>query len=92
MSLHRSLKTTPGALNQHRNVLTRAERITKLTDEDRFDLEEASPLGLVKVASRKVVTAKKKKAAEGEGEGEGEGEATTEGEAAAEGDGAKAPS
>ncbi|MCH7642785.1 MAG: FAD-dependent monooxygenase [Chloroflexi bacterium] len=28
MSMHRSLKTQAGALNEHRNVLTRAERIT----------------------------------------------------------------
>ena len=40
MSLHRSLKTKPAALNQHRNVLTRAERITRLTEEDRFDPED----------------------------------------------------
>ena len=31
MSIHSSLKTKSGALNQHRNVLTRAERIAKLT-------------------------------------------------------------
>lgn len=39
MSLHRSLKTKSGALNQHRNVLTRAERIAKLTQEERFSPE-----------------------------------------------------
>ena len=61
MSLHRSLKTKPAALNQHRNVLTRAERITQLTDEERFDTESDSPLGLLKVANRQVVTKKKKK-------------------------------
>ena len=61
MSLHRSLKTTAGALNQHRNVLTRAERIQKLTEQDRFRPGDDSPLGLVKVANRAV--AKKKKAA-----------------------------
>lgn len=61
MSLHSSLKTTSGALNQHRNVLTRAERIAKLTDEGRFVDGETSPLGIVKVRSIKVVTAKKKK-------------------------------
>ena len=60
MSLHRSLKTKPAALNQHRNVLTRAERIAKLSEEDRFS-EGDSPLGLVNVASRQVVTKKKKK-------------------------------
>jgi small basic protein (TIGR04137 family) len=64
MSLHRSLKTKPGALNQHRNVLTRAERITMLRDQEKFDPDLASPLGLIKVASRKVKTAKKKKAVE----------------------------
>ncbi len=61
MSLHRSLKTKPAALNQHRNVLTRAERITQLIEEDRFDTEGDSPLGLLKVANRQVVTKKKKK-------------------------------
>ena len=61
MSLHRSLKTTAGALNQHRNVLTRAERIEILAEQDRFHPGDDSPLGLVKVANRAV--AKKKKAA-----------------------------
>jgi small basic protein (TIGR04137 family) len=63
MSLHRSLKTQPSALNQHRNVLTRAERIARLSDKDRFDPESNSPLGLVKVANRQIVTGKKKKVA-----------------------------
>jgi len=62
MSLHRSLKTKPAALNQHRNVLTRAERIATLTSEERFDPKEDSPLSPVKVANRQVVTKKKKKA------------------------------
>lgn len=61
MSLHRSLKTKPAALNQHRNVLTRAERIEKLTHDEAFNPEEDSPIGLVKVANRQVVTKKKKK-------------------------------
>ncbi|MHC4774863.1 MAG: small basic protein [Planctomycetota bacterium] len=64
MSLHRSLKTKPGALNQHRNVLTRAERIARLSAQNRFDPDESSPLGLCKVASR--AAAKKKKAAKQE--------------------------
>ncbi len=64
MSLHRSLKTKPGALNQHRNVLTRAERIARLTAQSRFDLDATSPLGLCKVTNRAV--AKKKKAAKQE--------------------------
>lgn len=70
MSLHRSLKTQPTALNQHRNVLNRAERIAKLTEGERFDAHKNSPLGLMKVANRLVSTGKKpkKEAAEGEGE------------------------
>ena len=63
MSLHRSLKTKPAALNQHRNVLKRAERIERLRERDVFDPDSDSPLGLVKVANRQVVTKKKKKAA-----------------------------
>jgi small basic protein (TIGR04137 family) len=66
MSLHRSLKTKPGALNQHRNVLTRAERIAQLTLQNRFDPGESCPLGLAKVTSR--AAAKKKKAAKEEQE------------------------
>ena len=65
MSLHRSLKTKPSALNQHRNVLTRAERVSHLINEDQFDPDADSPLGLVKVANRQTVT-KKKKAAKDE--------------------------
>ena len=66
MSLHRSLKTKSGALNQHRNVLTRAERIAKLTEDDRFDAAQGA-LGLVKVRSIKVSAGKKPKKAEAEG-------------------------
>jgi len=64
MSLHRSLKTTSGALNQHRNVLTRTERIERLITEKKFTFGDDSPLGLVKVGNRAV--AKKKKAAKEE--------------------------
>lgn len=82
MSLHRSLKTKPSALDQHRNVLTRAERIARLSQDERFDPESDSPFGLVKVGNRQIVTKKKEKAAktdeEGEGEGEGEEAAKTE--------------
>ena len=72
MSLHRSLKTKPAGLNQHRNVLTRAERIELLSDADKFDKEEGSPMGLPKVGSRKIKLAGKKKKAEGEDDGTGE--------------------
>ncbi len=60
MSLHRSLKTQPSALNQHRNVLTRTERVARLKDKGRFN-EGDSPLGLAKVGNRQVVAGKKKK-------------------------------
>lgn len=59
MSLHSSLKTKSGALNQHRNVLTRAERVESLTLKDAFDPKKDTPLGLVKVSSRKAIVKKK---------------------------------
>ena len=86
MSMHRSLKTQSGALNEHRNVLTRAERIVRLTEQDRFVVDEDSPLYLPKVANRAVSTGKKKKAGEEKTE---EGAETTEG---ASEDAAVAPS
>lgn len=63
MSLDRSLKTA-GSLIQHRSVLTRAERISKMTENGLFT-DDSSPLGLPKVKSVKVA-AKKKKAAKSE--------------------------
>lgn len=65
MSLDRSLKTGSG-LAKHRNVLTRAERIAKLADKDRFDMNSGDPIGLPKVASRKAVVAGKTKKKPGE--------------------------
>ena len=61
MSIHSSLKTKSGALNQHRNVLTRDERIAKLSAADRFNAGKNSPLGLPKVLSIKVAAGKKPK-------------------------------
>ena len=61
MSIHPSLKTKSGALNQHRNVLTRAERIERLTFEGRFDIATKSVLGTVKVRSIKATVSKKPK-------------------------------
>lgn len=61
MSIDRSLKIK-GALKRHRNVLTRAERIEKLKDEERWS-EEDSLLGLPKVAHRKSHAGRKEKAA-----------------------------
>ncbi|MFM1869097.1 MAG: hypothetical protein RL591_2505 [Planctomycetota bacterium] len=61
MSIHSSLKTKSGALNQHRNVLTRDERVAKLTESERFTHGKTSPLGLPKVLSIKVAAGKKPK-------------------------------
>ncbi|MEM6391682.1 MAG: small basic protein [Planctomycetota bacterium] len=60
MSIDSSLKSSGGLAN-HRNVLTRAERIAKLQDKDKFDGESDSPLGLPKVGNLKIVTGKTKK-------------------------------
>ena len=51
MSIDPSLKIK-GALSRHRNVLTRAERIEQLKEEEHWS-EEDSLLGLPKVAHRK---------------------------------------
>ncbi|MCH2133296.1 MAG: small basic protein [Phycisphaerales bacterium] len=68
MSLHPSLRTKPSGLNQFRTVLTRGERINVL--RERGDHKDGdSPLGLVKVAQRRMVAKKKKKAEKEEGEG-----------------------
>ena len=55
MSIDRSLKTA-GNLSKHRNVLTRAERIEKLLSDEKFSMDEGNPIGLPKVANRKVAT------------------------------------
>lgn len=47
MSLDRSLKTS-GNLATVRSVLTRAERISKLTADKKFDAKAGKPLGLPK--------------------------------------------
>lgn len=47
MSLDRSLKTK-GKLEGVRSVMTRAERIAKLTEDKKFDPKKSSPLGLPK--------------------------------------------
>ena len=51
MSIDRSLKVK-GALSRHRNVLSRAERIEQLKDEERW-AEGHSVFALPKVAHRK---------------------------------------
>jgi small basic protein (TIGR04137 family) len=64
MSMDASLKAA-SALVRHRNVLTRAERLTKLKDDEKW--REGHVLGLPKVAHRKAALAKtvKEEAAEG---------------------------
>ena len=59
MSLDKSLKTA-GSLERHRNVLTRAERIGHLQEVGKW-ADESCPLGLPKVAHRKVAVGKKAK-------------------------------
>ena len=57
MSIDSSLKLKD-ALVRHRNVLTRAERIMKLKDEERWE-DDSSVLGLPKVSHRKSHAGKK---------------------------------
>jgi small basic protein (TIGR04137 family) len=61
MSIDRSLKIK-GALTRHRNVLSRAERIEQLKEQEKWQ-EGNSVLGLVKVAHRKSHAGKKAKEA-----------------------------
>jgi small basic protein (TIGR04137 family) len=65
MSLDRSLKAA-NTLVRHRNVLTRAERLARLTEEEKWN-ENKPVFGLPKVANRKMALAKavKEEAAEG---------------------------
>jgi small basic protein (TIGR04137 family) len=65
MSLDRSLKSA-NALIRHRNVLTRTERLAKLTEEERWT-DAKSVFGLPKVAHRKQELAKAEKEATVEG-------------------------
>jgi len=59
MSIDRSLKIK-SALRRHRNVLTRAERIEQLKEEERWS-EEDSLFGLPKIAHRKSHAGRKAK-------------------------------
>ncbi len=75
MSRDKSLKTK-GSLERHRNVLTRAERVAKLTEIGLWS-DESSVIGMPKVAHRKVAVGKKikeKKTEEGEAGEEGKEE------------------
>ena len=73
MSIDRSLKTA-GSLARHRNVLTRAERLDKLAEEERWT-DEQSVFGLPKVAHRNLKVGKKAKEEKKEEEQPAEGEA-----------------
>jgi small basic protein (TIGR04137 family) len=64
MSLDKSLKTAAN-LSRHRNVLRRHERIEVLKDEERWT-EGQDPVGLPKVAHRKVAVGGKDKKAKKE--------------------------
>jgi small basic protein (TIGR04137 family) len=66
MTIDKSLKIRRGLIRT-RNVLTRAERISKLAETDRWQ-EGDSPIGLAKVRVQKMVMKKKKKKKEEEGE------------------------
>jgi small basic protein (TIGR04137 family) len=76
MSLDRTLKLS-SELSGSRSVLSRAERIAKLTTEGKFDPETDSPMGLpkVKVRHSRAGTKSKKEAPTEEA---AEGEATEE--------------
>ena len=60
MSMDKSLKSKD-TLQRHRNVLTRAERISHLKETGRW-LEDSRPIGLPKMAHRKAAVGKKEKA------------------------------
>lgn len=59
MTMDQSLKVQAGAIKT-RNVLTRAERVARLKELDRFD-EENNVIGMPKVRVQKVSLKKKKK-------------------------------
>ncbi len=59
MTMDRSLKVQAGAIKS-RNVLTRAERITRLQELDRWN-DEMNVVGMPKVRVLKVSLKKKKK-------------------------------
>src|SRR5438270_12957876 len=72
MSLDRSLKSA-SSLVRHRNVLTRAERLERLADEEKWD-ESKSAYKHPKVGNRKMALAKAEKtevAADGTAPGAG---------------------
>lgn len=81
MSLDRSLKSK-ASLSRHRNVLTRAERIKVLSEEEKWK-EEKGIFGLPKVPHRKAAISAKVKKEVKEGEAAAPGAAPAAGAAAA---------
>jgi small basic protein (TIGR04137 family) len=81
MSIDRSLRLK-SSLERHRNVLSRAERVAHLVEQDRWG-DRTSALNLPKIAHRKAKAAKKKPKVEAA--------ATAEAAAAAPGAPAAAP-
>ena len=77
MTMDRTLKTS-GGLARTRNVLTRAERITMLTEEGKFDPEADAPFGLPKLKLRHSKAGTKTKKVEAPAEGEAAAEAGAE--------------
>jgi small basic protein (TIGR04137 family) len=69
MSVDRSLRVK-SSLERHRNVLTRAERVAMLQDQEKWP-EDRAPLHLPKVSHRKAKAGKKKAAAKAEAGAEG---------------------
>ena len=88
MSLDRSLKAA-NSLIRHRNVLTRAERLTRLTEQEKWN-DNKSVFGLPKVANRKMALAKAEKTETAEGAVPAAGGAAPAAGAAAPAAGAKA--
>lgn len=70
MTIDKSLKVRSGT-SRTRNVLTRAERLSKLQENERWS-EDQSILGLPKVKVTKVSLKKKKKVKKQDEEGEKE--------------------
>lgn len=67
MTMDKSLRVRKGS-SSARGVLTRAERITKLKEQERW-AEGRSPIGLPKVRVMKMAMKKKKKAKDEAAEG-----------------------
>jgi small basic protein (TIGR04137 family) len=87
MTIDKSLKVRRGATSS-RSVLTRAERLERLKETDRWK-DGDSPLGLPKVRVRKLAMKKKKKKAKEEEGAEGAAAAPAAKGAAAKGGAAK---